>query len=66
MHAPRNTDPATMTIPVEVVTRDLSDPDAPPRRNVVDHNVHSDRLWLGKHSYWAIRNGHSVTTAPIV
>ena len=29
---------------------------------VIDHNSHDDRIWLGRHCYWAFRNGRSITT----
>lgn len=31
----------------------------------IDHNVHQDRVWLGKHCYWAFRNGRGVETEPL-
>ena len=65
MNNDRNNDPATMRHPVEVITRDLANPDAPAARKVIDHDSHSDRIWLGKHAFWSVRNNHSVTTAPI-
>lgn len=52
-------------IPVEVITRDLSDLDAPAKRRIIDHDLHSDRVWLGKHAFWAVRNNHSIMTAPV-
>lgn len=55
-----------MLYPVEVITRDLKNPDAPPRRKIIDHGDHSDRVWLGKHAFYCMRNGFSVTTAPII
>lgn len=30
----------------------------------IDHNNRDDRVWLGKHCFWAFRNGRSVTTEP--
>ena len=32
---------------------------------VIDHNDREDRVWLGKHCFWAFRNGRSVTTEPV-
>lgn len=29
---------------------------------VIDHNSHDDRVWLGRHCFWAFRNGRSITT----
>lgn len=54
-----------MKFPVETITRNLADLDAAPVRKVIDHDSHSDRVWLGKHSFWCMRNNHSVMTAPI-
>lgn len=48
---------------VHVTTRPL-DSDAPGKHVVIDHNVQEHRSWLGKHCFWAFRNGHSVTTYP--
>jgi hypothetical protein len=31
-------------------------------RKVIDHNNREDRVWLGKHCFWAFRNGRSVKT----
>lgn len=50
---------------IEVVTRDLDDLDKPATRKIINHALHTDRVWLGKHSFWAMRNNHSVTTAPV-
>lgn len=30
-----------------------------------DHNSHEFRVWLGKHSYWALRNGRKIVTFAI-
>jgi hypothetical protein len=54
-----------MKIPVEVITRNIVDLDEPPRRRLIDHTEDSDRRWLGKHAYWAMRNGYAVNTAPL-
>lgn len=32
---------------------------------IIDHDNRNDRVWLGKHCYWAFRNGRSVSTTPI-
>lgn len=32
---------------------------------IIDHNVHNDRVWLGKHCFWAFRNGIGVETEPV-
>lgn len=31
----------------------------------IDHDDDSDRRWLAKHSWWALRSGRSVTTYPV-
>lgn len=31
----------------------------------IDHNSREDRVWLGKHCFWAMRNNHRVTTEPV-
>lgn len=31
-------------------------------RKVIDHNDRDDRVWLGKHCFWAFRNNRKVTT----
>lgn len=54
-----------MRLPLEVITRNMSDLDAPATRKVIDHADQSDRKWLGKHCWWAFRNNHSVHTAPV-
>jgi len=30
----------------------------------IDHNNAEDRQWLGKHCFWAFRNGRGVVTRP--
>jgi len=32
---------------------------------VIDHNQHHDRVWLGKHCFWAFRNGRGIETEPL-
>jgi hypothetical protein len=31
----------------------------------IDHGDKSDRIWLGRHCFWAIRNGLKVSTEPL-
>lgn len=52
-------------IPVEIITRNIKNPDESPRFRIINHGEDSDRRWLGKHSYWAIRNGFSTTSRPL-
>ena len=33
---------------------------------VIDHANHDHRVWLGKHCFWAFRNGHGVVTKPLI
>lgn len=49
------------TIPVHVTTRFADGTEA---HVVVDHANREHRQWLGKHCFWAFRNGASVITAP--
>lgn len=32
---------------------------------VIDHDDRDDRVWLGKHCFWAFRHGRSITTEPV-
>ena len=48
---------------VHVTTRPVNSK-GPAVHRVIDHDNTGDRRWLGKHAYWAMRNGHSVTTYP--
>lgn len=49
-------------VPVEVITTDLDTGKVD--RRVIDHDDFEDRKWLGKHCFWAMRNGKSVETRP--
>lgn len=33
-------------------------------KKIIDHNNRHDRVWLGKHSFWAFRSGKGVVTYP--
>lgn len=33
-------------------------------RKIIDHDNREDRVWLGRHCFWAFRNQRSVTTGP--
>lgn len=50
-------------IRVMVTTRNMVSGEVTER--IVDHSVQKDRKWVGRHSYWAVRHGHEVTTTPI-
>lgn len=30
----------------------------------IDHQSHSDRMWLGNHCFWAMRNQRMIETLP--
>ena len=32
---------------------------------VIDHNDRYDRVWLGKHCFWAFRNNRAIITYPM-
>ena len=32
---------------------------------VIDHDNREDRVWLGRHCFWAFRNGRSITTQAV-
>ena len=34
-------------------------------RRIIDHNNREDRVWLGKHCFWAFRNGAEVRTRAV-
>lgn len=50
--------------PVIVVTTNLADQSQSTER-IIDHDVREDRVWLGKHCFWAMRNGYEVSTRPL-
>jgi len=52
-----------MTTQVKVTTTDLASNEQQVR--YIDHNIPEDRQWLGKHAFWAMRNGASVLTEPV-
>lgn len=54
-----------MALKLEVITRNLGNLDEAPKRKVIDHDNREDRVWLGKHCFWAFRNNHSVLTSPL-
>ena len=37
----------------------------PESEKIIDHDDRSDRIWLGKHCFWAFRNGRHVQTGPV-
>lgn len=48
---------------IRVITTNLVTGDS--NGKVIDHNNREQRQWLGKHSFWAVRNNHSVMTTPV-
>lgn len=44
-----------------VITQNLATGDVVSERTI-DHENREDRVWLGRHCYWAFRNGHAVIT----
>lgn len=51
-----------MKIPVLVTTTFA---DGSVQERTVDHDDREHRVWLGKHCFWAMRNGATVTTRPL-
>lgn len=51
------------SLSVKVITRDLQGNIESVR--TIDYEERDDRVWLGKHCYWAMRNGRSVETRPL-
>jgi hypothetical protein len=54
--------PDYVPLPLRVLTRNMQTGEITER--VIDHNNHHDRVWLGKHCFWAFRNGRGVQTEP--
>lgn len=50
-----------MELPLIVETRDLKTGELESSKTI-DHADRDDRVWLGRHCFWAFRNGRSVTT----
>lgn len=55
-----------MPLVIEVVTRNLSDPDEPPDIRRMDWHRYESRTWFEKHFYWAMTHNYSVTTSRII
>ena len=51
-------------LPLRVRTFLINSEDIESER-IIDHNQHQDRVWLGKHCFWAFRNGRGVETEPL-
>lgn len=53
----------TVTL-VAVLTHDATTGEIEQQR-IIDHQSHDARVWLGKHSFWALRNGKAISTCPV-
>lgn len=52
-----------MALKLKVETRNLETQELESEK-VIDHDVKEDRVWLGRHCYWAFRNNRSILTYP--
>lgn len=41
-------------------------PDEVEKSREMDHGYKSDRAWLEKHIFWAVRNGRGIEITPLV
>ena len=53
-----------MILPLTVETW-IVETDEMETSKVIDHADHADRVWLGKHSHWAFRNGRGIVCRPV-
>lgn len=53
-----------MPIIIEVNTFDPAT-DVVEQSKRIDHNNSRDRRWLGRHCFWALRNGKGVECSPV-
>ena len=51
-----------MSCPVTVIIRNAEGHET--ERRHVDHDSREDRQWMGKASFWAMRNEHSMEAVP--
>lgn len=49
-------------INVKVMTSDLANPDANPQVMIINYGDYGQRKWLAKHSWWAFKTGHMIST----
>lgn len=47
---------------MHVTTRNLNDPDEPPKHMIINDEIPFHRKWWINHNHWAMRTNHSVTT----
>ena len=57
--------PKTPKAVVAVVVRTYYPDGTTQSARLIDHNYKPHREWLGKHCYWAMREGLAVATAPV-
>lgn len=57
-------DNAEYELPLMVETWNV-ETDEKEAERVIDHSRHSHRSWLGKHCFWAFRNGRGIVTRPL-
>lgn len=55
---------STTAFYVDVIVTERDDPEKIVTRHCINYTNSKRREWLGKHSYWALRNGMAVHTAP--
>ena len=53
-----------MGLKLRVISRNIETGDIEVDK-VIDHDDRDDRVWLGKHCFWAFRNGRSIETIPV-
>lgn len=49
---------------IDVVARNMDDPDIPADRRRINYNNPKSRAWLARYAVWCMNNRHSLTTAP--
>lgn len=54
-----------MTLKLRVVSKNMKSGEIEIDK-VIDHDNRDDRVWLGKHCFWAFRSGRSITTEPLL
>lgn len=50
---------------IRVVVKDMATDEVIHDR-IIDHNFRNDRIWLGKTSTWALHNGLSILSEPVI
>ena len=49
-------------INVKVITTSLENPDEKPQVMIIDYSNYGHRRWLAKHSWWAFKTNHMIST----